>query len=79
MWKVIWKWLKEQWLGLFVSCFVIIVVTLIGEHWYWAPVLGVVCQLSWVYYVIKSKQFGLLPSVLAFMIIYIRLWWIWWN
>ena len=73
------NWFRAQWLGLFVSCFAIIVVTLIGEKWIWAPVLGVVCQSSWIYYAIKSKQLGLMPSILAFLLIYIRMWWVWWS
>jgi hypothetical protein len=72
-------WLKKQWLALFVSCLAIITVTLIGEQWYWSPVLGVVNQLVWIYYAVKEKQLGLLPSIIAFLLIYIRMWWVWWS
>lgn len=71
--KSIGNWIKNQWLGLFVSCFAIIVVTLLGDGWFWAPHLGVVCQVTWVYYAINKKQFGLLPSIIAFLLIYVRL------
>ena len=73
------NFLKDQWLALFVSCMAIVTVTLVGEQWYWAPVLGVVCQIFWIYYAIKKKQLGLLPAILAFLLVYLRMWWVWWS
>lgn len=45
---------------------------LMGNKNKYAPYVGILNQVLWVIYTIQSKQWGLLPGVLIYLIIHIR-------
>lgn len=40
------------------------------KKWWWAPIAGVLGQSLWTTYAITREDYGLLPSILGFTILY---------
>lgn len=45
---------------------------LMGNKDIWGIYVGLVCQVAWIWYVIETKQWGLMPGVLVYTAVYIR-------
>lgn len=45
---------------------------LMGNKSKWGPLVGVTSQALWIYYVITTKQYGLVPGVLMFTAVHVR-------
>jgi hypothetical protein len=60
------------WLSWAISAFGIVGLWIAGsgKWWGWAVALGT--QVLWFVYIIGTKQWGLLPAVVAFTVVYAR-------
>jgi hypothetical protein len=47
-------------------------IFLMGNKWKYAPAFGFFGQILWFYYVITEHQWGLLPGVIGFTLVYFR-------
>lgn len=52
-----------------------IVLWLMGNGSAWGPAIGLGGQVVWIYYVVLTKQYGLLPSVAVFTVVHARNYW----
>ena len=50
----------------------IIGLWLMGNQSKWGPRLGLLNQILWVYFILSTKQYGLLPGVILYTIVHIR-------
>ena len=55
----------------------LIVLWLMGNKSKWANRLGLLNQVLWTVYAVSTKQYGLIPGVLAYSIIYVINIWKW--
>jgi len=53
-----------------VSIVSLLVVLLMTRKWRYAPICGVIGQGLWVFYAIMEAQYGLLPAVIGYTVIY---------
>ena len=63
--------------GLFLMTWVLSALTvanlyLMGNLSIWGPIVGIVAQVLWVYYLCTTRQYGLLPATLAIGAINVR-------
>jgi hypothetical protein len=56
-----------SWIVSFVS--LIVIYFTLRKVW-WAPIAGVIGQVSWFLYIIVDEQYGLFPTVICHTIIY---------
>lgn len=47
------------------------VIYVMGLRKWWAPLLGVLTQIVWIFYVINSSQIGLFLGVSLYMIVHL--------
>jgi hypothetical protein len=43
-----------------------------GNKYKYAPLLGIISQILWVWYVITIQQWGLLIGEVGFLVVYVR-------
>ena len=56
----------------FLSVASMIHLWLMVNKWKWAPLVGIILQLVWVYFAFAEKQHGFLIGSVGFMIVHIR-------
>jgi hypothetical protein len=66
-------------LELIISVLSILMLILMGNKSKWGPLVGLCGQVFWVWFVIDSQRWGLMPGVLAFTIVQIRNSILWWS
>jgi hypothetical protein len=49
-----------------------IMLWMMGNKNKFAPILGVITQILWIYYAIAIHQYGLLVGTIAYLIVHIR-------
>lgn len=54
-----------------VSAVSLIIVVLTTWKWRYAPICGVVGQVFWFVYALSTKQYGLIPCVIGFTVVYL--------
>lgn len=57
-----------DWLIGLVSTLVLVVH--LQKRW-WAPIAGLVSEVFWIAYALMLRQYGLLPAVLTFCVVYL--------
>ena len=60
-----------------LSGLAIISLWLIGDKNLWGFVVGLVTQVFWFYYAYTTEQFGLIPGVIIYTLVYLRNLWKW--
>jgi hypothetical protein len=55
-----------------------VMLWLMGNGNKWGPVVGIVGQIIWIWYSVKTEQWGLVPGVLMFTVIHARNCRKWW-
>lgn len=50
----------------------ILILWLMGNKNKYAPILGILGQILWIYYAISLKQYGLLIGTIGYLIVHIR-------
>ena len=55
-----------------LSCTSILGLWLMGNKSIWGPRLGLLNQVLWVYFILATKQYGLLPGVILYTVVHIR-------
>jgi len=60
----IWSWLAG---GMSVA-----VLLLMGNKYWWSPLVGLLTQVVWFIYVFHDRQWGLLLCVIAYTIVHLR-------
>lgn len=58
-------------MGYFLSVLSIGMIYAMGCKWKYAPILGIIAQVFWVYFVIETCQYGLLIGVIGYLIVHI--------
>jgi len=65
---------KMDWL---LSGLAIVSLWLVGNKNYWGFIVGLVTQVFWFYYAFTTEQFGLVPGVIIYTVVYARNLWKW--
>jgi len=60
------------WITWFLSAISIISLWLVGNKNVWGFVIGLVGQGFWLLYTMSTEQYGLIPGVLVYTVVYIR-------
>ena len=61
----------------FISVLGIVLLVMYGNKSRFAPVFGIIVQLTWGGYVIATEQWGLLLGAVAFAVVHFRNWMLW--
>ena len=62
-----------------ISAISISTIWIMGNKNKWGPVLGFFSQGLWYWYLIETKQWGLIPCTMGFGFVHLRNWIKWWN
>lgn len=66
---------QSAWFAAIIS---LVMMWAMGDHRWWAPLLGVFGQVFWMILAIYSRQWGLLATVIPYTIVHGRNSYKWW-
>lgn len=66
-------------LSILISIFSLLGIWIAGSGTTWGWLLCLCTQTLWFWYIIGTKQWGLLPAVIGYTIVYARNFWLWRN
>jgi hypothetical protein len=55
-----------------MSCISILTLWMMGDKNKYAPWVGLLSQLTWIFYVCYTKQWGLMLGVVAYTVVHLR-------
>ena len=61
----------------FLSFLVIFGIYLMGNKSIWGPIEGIITQIFYTYYVIKTDQKGFVLAGIVITLMYVRMLWLW--
>lgn len=63
-----------QWI---LSICSVVMLWMMGNKYKYAPLIGIVVQVLWIFYAISLKQYGLLIGVITYMFVHMRNAYLW--
>lgn len=66
------QWLFVDQVAWLTSIVSLSCIWFMGDKRWWSPYIGIFGQIFWVMLALNTKQYGLLPAVVAYTVIYAR-------